>query len=100
MKKIDDAKERKKMDGIGEALKDVTEFFERGTVPKDVIDKDFKDIEFTEEDRKAFESGKVQVRSSGDSAFGGSDVRINMGKFYTKDEWEKKHEKMSKASLH
>jgi hypothetical protein len=86
---------------MGSALKEVSTCLKDGTVPKDTIDVDFKkdDIAYTEDDRKGFESGKMVMESSADDGFSGSDMRINMGRFYTEDEWEKKHERILKEKL-
>jgi len=84
---------------MGQAVREVARNLENGTVPKDTIDVDFKNDDYTEDDRKAFESGKVQIESSADDGFSGSDVRINAGKFYTNDEWEKKRDEILKDKL-
>jgi len=89
------------MAAMGSALKEVSDCLKDGTVPKETIDVDFKDddIAYTEQDRKDYESGKRAMESSADGGFSGSDMRIGMGLFYTKDEWEKKRERILKEPL-
>lgn len=85
--------------GMGKTLRDVKKHLENGTTPGDGIDVDFKDDDlYTEDDRKSFESGKKVMESSADG-FSGSDMRMGMGLFYTKDEWEKKRVKILKDQL-
>ena len=62
----------------------------------EIMDTEFKDIEFTEEMRDDFKSGKVQIESSDDDGFSGTDMRMNMGNFYTDKEWKKKRERILK----
>lgn len=62
----------------------------------DTLDAEFQDQEgpFTEELRDKIQRGEATIHDSD-----GNDVRLGMGLFYTKDEWEKKREKILKTPL-